>query len=215
MKALSLNQPWATLIAIGAKCIETRSWRTNYRGRLAIHAGRRWTREQQALAYHSEPFRTILAEAGKIPTQSGGHVIRKGRRRMVAEDLPRGCIIAVCNLVDCVRITPTFELPRERALCEPAFGDYRMWRFAWTLEAVEPLADPIPLKGRLGIFEIDDALLSQRTFLETSHAEHDRETTTIDGSRGNAQGAGQDTGARESEAAADHGSARLSRGGSS
>lgn len=37
MKGLSLTPPWGTLIALGAKTIETRSWPTRYRGRLAIH----------------------------------------------------------------------------------------------------------------------------------------------------------------------------------
>lgn len=40
MKALTIYQPWATLIAIGAKHIETRSWSTKYRGPLAVHAGK-------------------------------------------------------------------------------------------------------------------------------------------------------------------------------
>lgn len=41
MKALTLWQPWATGIAIGAKTIETRSWSTKHRGLLAIHASTR------------------------------------------------------------------------------------------------------------------------------------------------------------------------------
>ncbi len=41
MKALSLRQPWASLIADGHKTIETRTWRTHYRGPLAIHASTR------------------------------------------------------------------------------------------------------------------------------------------------------------------------------
>ena len=41
MKALSLRQPWASLIADGRKTIETRTWRTRYRGPLAIHASAR------------------------------------------------------------------------------------------------------------------------------------------------------------------------------
>lgn len=41
MKALSLRQPWASLIADGRKTIETRTWRTRYRGPLAIHASLR------------------------------------------------------------------------------------------------------------------------------------------------------------------------------
>lgn len=41
MKALTLHQPWASLIAAGVKTIETRSWSTRYRGPLAVHAGKR------------------------------------------------------------------------------------------------------------------------------------------------------------------------------
>ena len=38
MKVLSLTEPYATLIKNGIKTIETRSWKTNYRGKLYIHA---------------------------------------------------------------------------------------------------------------------------------------------------------------------------------
>jgi hypothetical protein len=40
MKAITLHQPWATLVAIEQKKIETRSWPTSYRGPLAIHAAK-------------------------------------------------------------------------------------------------------------------------------------------------------------------------------
>lgn len=38
MKVLSIKEPFATLIANGLKKIETRSWKTNYRGEIFIHA---------------------------------------------------------------------------------------------------------------------------------------------------------------------------------
>ena len=41
MKALSVKQPWASLIASGRKTIETRVWRTDYRGELLICASKR------------------------------------------------------------------------------------------------------------------------------------------------------------------------------
>ena len=40
MKTLTFLQPWATLVALEAKRIETRSWRTSYRWPLAIHASK-------------------------------------------------------------------------------------------------------------------------------------------------------------------------------
>lgn len=39
MKVLTLKQPWATLVAEGIKEYEFRSWKTNYRGKILIHAG--------------------------------------------------------------------------------------------------------------------------------------------------------------------------------
>lgn len=47
MKALSILQPWAWLIANGHKDIENRVWRTNFRGEFLIHAGKRWGWEQE------------------------------------------------------------------------------------------------------------------------------------------------------------------------
>ena len=41
MKALTLHQPRASLVALGVKTIETRGWSTTYRGPLLIHAGKR------------------------------------------------------------------------------------------------------------------------------------------------------------------------------
>ena len=41
MKALSIMQPWAWLIVNGHKSVENRTWNTNYRGQLLIHAGRK------------------------------------------------------------------------------------------------------------------------------------------------------------------------------
>lgn len=39
MKAITLKQPWASLVAYGIKKYEFRTWKTNYRGKLLIHAG--------------------------------------------------------------------------------------------------------------------------------------------------------------------------------
>lgn len=59
MKAITLWQPWASLIAIGAKKYETRSWKTNYRGPIAIHAAKKDPCKMPILV---EPFETALNE---------------------------------------------------------------------------------------------------------------------------------------------------------
>jgi hypothetical protein len=125
--ALSLFQPWATLIAIGGKQYETRSWSTPYRGRLAIHAGRTFGWEGAKLMT-VEPFRSVLHAAGiHIPSQ-----------------LPRGFILATCRLVDCVR---TEDIAGGLSDQEWAFGDYTPGRFAFNLDDVQALAVPIPARG--------------------------------------------------------------------
>lgn len=60
MKAITIIQPWATLIAIGAKRFETRSWATTHRGPIAIHAGKKIDRD----AYMSKQIYTTLQKHG-------------------------------------------------------------------------------------------------------------------------------------------------------
>lgn len=145
MKALSLTQPWASLMAIGAKHYETRSWSTSYRGPLAIAAAKSWPRECVEMTRDDEPFRSTLFP----PT--GGYI--------TLGDLKRECghIIAVVELVDCIRVdgglprTP-FELPPP-AEHERDFGNYSAGRFAWITRNVQRLPTPIPAKGALGVWE--------------------------------------------------------------
>lgn len=174
MKALTLTLPWAPFVMWGAKWIETRSWATSYRGPLAIHAakglgpvgGNRGFLE----LCRQEPFFTELIR--HKPNQAG----------MFYDDdyfmsLPRGAIIAICTLLDCVptrhpNIVPEpgkpwftasrkgigqhyYEVPPPLDSNEYAFGDYSAGRFAWLLADVQPLAEPIPCKGALGLWQPD------------------------------------------------------------
>ncbi len=143
MKALTLTQPWATLVALGAKRIETRSWGTPYRGPLAIHAAKGLGPVGGysgliSLCY-GEPFRGALGAAGFAPGRGG-------------RELPLGQVVAVCQLVDCIRADRALQLDlvSER---EAEFGDFRTGRWAWLLEDVRALPEPIPARGTLGLWE--------------------------------------------------------------
>jgi hypothetical protein len=179
MKGLTLTQPWATLIAIGAKRIETRSWSTSYRGPIAIHAakglgpvgGQRGLFIQCA----AEPFRTVLSSAieSHSPPYAGNL-----KRLCNQEVMPLGSIVATANLVHCL---PTnggyfkmsignFELQNGRITSgevaavnyekpaagtnEFAFGDYSPNRYMWFLEDVKRLGSPIECKGALSLWEV-------------------------------------------------------------
>jgi hypothetical protein len=133
IKALSLTQPWGTLVASGAKRIETRSWKTSYRGPLAIHAAKGLPKDTLAL-FFTEPFASTLRRNGiKHPS-----------------DMPRGAIVATCTLVDCI---PTESIRGSLSENELAFGDYSDGRWAWVLEDVQALSQPVPVKGALGLWE--------------------------------------------------------------
>lgn len=141
MNALSFTQPWATLVAIGAKRIETRGWGTPYRGQLAIHATKAYPPWAQQFV-ETEPFWTTLRAA-----------------RYHTHNLPRGCVVATCRLVDVVRIQATE--PRvssngtavEVSLHELAFGDFTPGRYAWVLADVVRLDRPVPARGGQGLWE--------------------------------------------------------------
>lgn len=150
MRVLTLTQPWATLIAIGAKQWETRSWQMPYRGPLAIHAAKElagMTRKQFHYLCTTPPFAAVLQQAGYAAADV-----------VLSQHLPRGVILATCTLVD---IVPTDALPPGTiGAQEEAFGDYSSGRFAWRLANVRLLAEPIPARGALGLWTFNHPALN-------------------------------------------------------
>ena len=149
IRALTLLQPWASLVMHGAKSIETRPSRTWYRGYLLIHAARTfpgWARD----LCKQEPFATVLSAGGYADPASG---------RVDPALLPLGAILAICNLKHCVRIgTLGVDLPPAEP--ERSFGDYTVGHYAWILRDVQKLPAPIPAQGCTGLWEPDAAVLS-------------------------------------------------------
>lgn len=131
MKVLSLTEPCATLIKEKKKMVETRSWKTTYRGELYIHAS-----------------------STKIPKDW-----REDNEFMsLVKDTPLnyGYIICKCNLVDCILMTEEYvsKMKKENQQ-EYICGKYEPGRYAWVLENVEELECPIAAKGHLGIWNYE------------------------------------------------------------
>lgn len=161
MKALTITQPWATLIAQGHKRIETRGWSTDYRGLLGIHSGKslpRWVAD----FVHGEPeFAAAL-----------GDMFNPGPGKRVLGDLQRGCIVAICQLV-AVKFIPLggdgwdWIGPSGRRFDytitdrERAFGDFTVGRYAWLLADVIALEKPIPTRGALGLWSVPAYVMKQ------------------------------------------------------
>ena len=131
MKTISLLQPWASLVVMGAKTIETRSWQTAYRGPLLIHASR--SRKAGALR-HQPPFNQYIP---------------------AFDDLPFGAIIGSVTLKEIVPIEHlhlSVEKLDALTLEEKAFGDYK-GRYAWLFADPLPLEPPIPISGALRLWD--------------------------------------------------------------
>ena len=135
MKALTLHQPWASLIAAGYKFYETRSWAAppaDWGTTIAIHAG----------AQGDQHFRNDPDVKNCLGTQL----------------LPAKAIVAVVRLQDCAR-TETLE----PSLLERRFGNYAPGRYAWRLTNVQPLTEPVPARGNRKLWTIPPEVIEDIT----------------------------------------------------
>lgn len=98
MKALTLRQPWASLVALGVKTIETRSWSTKYRGPLAIHAGAK--RPPTVWLGPNDDLPPAIDRIG-MPWEGTEGDDYYGSWRWAG---PLGAVVATCTLVDVVPI---------------------------------------------------------------------------------------------------------------
>lgn len=135
MKALSLWQPWASLVALGEKRIETRDWATKYRGELAIHATAQLPAYWLGTSRNTEAFRNELADVFNVRREYDVFATKK---------LPRGCVLCIVRLVEIQETRYVREMLCER---ERIFGNYEDGRYAWSLELIERFNEPIPAKG--------------------------------------------------------------------
>lgn len=133
MKAITIWQPYASLIPKGLKGYETRGFRTHYRGPLLIHAGKR-------------PMNWIMNNVER-------DALEVAIRAFGAEafmDLPIGCAICVVDLTDCIEMTPEFIA--KQSPTELAVGDWKPGRFAWKLENPR-LIEPVKIFGKQGLWD--------------------------------------------------------------
>lgn len=152
MKAISLWEPWASLIRTGAKTIETRHWETEHRGRLLICASKGGLTKVELirmLAQHE--FQKGLAWL-RGPEQWWD--IRR-------QDLNFGMAVAIVEVVDCFStndIPPHYE---KNVALNAHFGNFEPYRYCWMLNLLRRDFKPFPVKGCQGFFNVDDALIEK------------------------------------------------------
>ena len=125
---LSVQQPWASLLVLGIKDVENRTWPTRYRGPLRIHAGK---------AINGEQCEDVVT--WEI-TPEQAELLRSTFGRLTIGAFPRGGIIGVVELVDCVQNS------------QSKWANHEEGTWHWLVKPVEHHA-LIPCKGALGLFQ--------------------------------------------------------------
>jgi hypothetical protein len=139
VKGFSLIEPWASLVVLGKKRVETRSWRMPdwAKGlRVAIHASK--SREAIEDGTASELFDIAELE--------------------VPDKWNLGAIIGTVELVRC---EPTETIRETLYGMELDFGNYISGRFAWVMDQPHQITKPVPCRGMLGLWEVPKDIEAQ------------------------------------------------------
>jgi len=139
IKAISMWQPWASLWLSPNKRHETRHWATPHRGRLLVHAAKKFIKDVDP------------ALDGILSSEFGNHW---------GQELPTGAIIGMVDLVDVVPTEKIFDgrcdLTDDEEI-DVACGDFSDGRFGWRRGTYWVFREPIPYRGRQAIFHVPEA----------------------------------------------------------
>ena len=126
-------QPWAELLVIGAKELETRPMQIHYRGPLLIHAGMKFDFGDLELCHSDPRFNKFIPDPTKLVT---------------------GAIIGKVDIIECL---PVEEALKVISATEKAFGDYRPGRYAWMCAGAVKFKTPIlNVRGQQGIWNYNE-----------------------------------------------------------
>jgi hypothetical protein len=142
MKALTVCQPYAELIASGVKLVENRTWETKYRGRFYVHAGR---------------SREWLDDPGEYETAAD-------RPRDYGIPLSRmafGCVIAIATLIDCVKYEDIQAGKYDQTYPWLPTHEHTEGPWCWILGDNVARVGPYRYKGQQGLFDINPANLTR------------------------------------------------------
>lgn len=149
VKALSLWEPWASLIAQGEKTIETRFWGTSYRGPLLICAAKAG---MKGTANAQEVWEAIGSYQS---AESCRHFLQRNRPLLTPDFVPQfGKAVALVELYHCRRLT---QADGYDACMQDPTGKYGLF-----LRHIRPIQEPFAVRGKQGLFhvEIPASLLS-------------------------------------------------------
>lgn len=145
MRGITLWQPWASLVAFGLKQYETRHWYTSYRGPLLIHAAKRKAKPEDLK-------NIVIGAIDRGATREQLELLDQ----LYRSELPLGAIVALTELTDCLEMSEQktkwqIHIPSQTAV-ERLAGNWKNGRFAWKLENIRALPEPIIASGKQGFW---------------------------------------------------------------
>lgn len=146
MKTITDKQPWASLIVDGVKDIENRTWKTNFRGRILVHAS------LDNIFKRVDSFRDILS------AEQISDIVKKGKEvDIFGSHLPTRSIIGSVEIVDCV-VNHSSVWAEETFIPIEGEGYPQKPTYNWVLANPIKFPEPIPIKGRLGFWDYPNIL---------------------------------------------------------
>jgi len=137
MKAITVKQPWASLIVEGVKDIENRTWKTNFRGRVLIHAG-------------MKPDNIKLEIEGQASVKEIQMFSALGKAE---DDGLFGAIIGSVEIVDCVEYHKSIWAEKSIDIYDQFSLDRHEAIYNWVLANPIKFDNPIPCKGKLSFWD--------------------------------------------------------------
>lgn len=138
MKAISIRNPHANLLVYGPKDIETRNWKTYYRGPILIHVSKTVCYDSLIIFLEQERFKKL--NKAKRLDQPTGVILAKGQLEGIREYTSQ----------------EAFDSDYDRHLLNSKH--YEVTKFGWIISNIIPFIKPIPYKGRQGLFDADISL---------------------------------------------------------
>jgi hypothetical protein len=136
LKAISMWQPWGSLWLSPNKRHETRHWQPKHRGRLLVHAAKKFVRDVDV------DLACILDD------EFGGHW---------SMDLPTGAIIGMVDLIDVIpteRLYVDLYAMANDEKTDRCCGNFDPERFAWRRGTYWRFPQPIPYRGHQSLFDV-------------------------------------------------------------